>query len=145
MMCLFLGRPTTWDDDPFEPSTYCYMTPEPSPQTTNPVDERAAKPDLLRKSNRPHPRTIEGVDAWPVTTLLITKQAELGKIIKEVQLTMVSAQRMPTAGNDHWVEALYTKLNARLCNWHNLVPSEMRWSRWSSSFEELDPGLATLQ
>lgn len=88
---------------------------------------------------------IDDGATYPVTTLLMIKQAELGSIIKEIQLTMLSARKTRTPGNDHWVEALYTKMNARLCNWHNLLPSEMRWSRWSSNHEELDPSHATLQ
>ena len=85
--------------------------------------------------NRHISRPFDEPKPYSISTLLLVKQAELGTIIKDIQSAVQS--------ND-WAETSYTKLNARLCTWHESLPSELRWSRWSSNLEELDPGLATL-
>lgn len=144
-MCLFFGRPTIWDDDLSEASQTSYMTPEPSPKAIHRTDDLVMERIRPQPSSRQPPSPFTKLDASSVTTFLLVKQAELGRIIKEIQLTMLSVWKMRITNKRAWVEAMYTKLNARLCNWHDLLPSGMRWSRWTSNCEELHPSLATLQ
>lgn len=89
---------------------------------------------------------FEGVDASPtVTTLLLSKQGELGSIIRDIQIQVHCPSRKSSCGPGYWREALYHKLNASLWRWYDSLPGEMRWNRWSSNLEDVDPGLANLQ
>ncbi|KIW77093.1 hypothetical protein Z517_09539 [Fonsecaea pedrosoi CBS 271.37] len=82
-------------------------------------------------------------DQSRVSTLLLTKQAELGNIIKDIQL-QVHCKRKLHLLSEYCLQALYNKLNARLWSWYDSLPGDMRWSRWSSNLEEVEPSLANL-
>jgi hypothetical protein len=77
--------------------------------------------------------------------LLLVKQAELSNIINDVQTSILSSKRRILQRPDHWVVAVYNKLNAELWSWHDSLPGEMRWNKWSSNLEVVDPSLASLQ
>lgn len=78
-------------------------------------------------------------------TLLLVKEAELGRIITEAQSQIHLGGRSCAHSSGHWAQALYSKLNARLWSWHDSLPGEMRWNKWSPNTEDVDPALANLQ
>lgn len=79
----------------------------------------------------------------PVSTTSLVKQAELAQIVHEIQSQALISPRSQTAVG-HSLQAIYTKLNTKLSLWYDTLPGELRWSRWSSSLEDVDPGHADL-
>ncbi len=149
MLSLFFGRPSMMDDcGPFSKTTNSDPPISTQGQTMpTPPDETLSIPPLwdglLDHQSISQP---EVVDVWPVvSTLLLTKQAELGQIIKEIQSQVHFPGRGARRGSEYWLQALYNKLNARLWSWHDSLPGAMRWNRWSSNLDEVDQSLANLQ
>lgn len=77
--------------------------------------------------------------------VVLSKQAELGEIIKDIQMQLRPLQETRFCGSQHKLEALYRKLNARLWSWYDSLPGKMRLSRWTPSLEMVQPNLATLK
>lgn len=81
----------------------------------------------------------------PVSTLLLVKQGQLSNIISAMQRQVLSSPRKSPYRSDHWYDALYNKLNAQLWSWHDSLPGELRWNKWSSNLQMVDPSLTSLQ
>ncbi|KAK5458234.1 hypothetical protein LTS15_004314 [Exophiala xenobiotica] len=92
----------------------------------------------------PRPIQLPHGDSIAACTLLLQKQAQLGKVIEEIQCQSHFSTRKPLCQSASWIEAVYSKLNARLLGWYDSLPGELRWSRWSSNLDTLEPDLATL-
>lgn len=75
------------------------------------------------------------------------QQAELCNIINDMLLPSQSAWRgsTPLVSVHRWTDVVISELNARLCGWHNNLPSDLRWNRWGSCFDTIDPSIAALQ
>lgn len=112
-----------------------------------PPNEMLSTPPFWPSSmNHQSTSHAKDVDAWPVvSTLLLAKQAELGRIIQEIQSQVHFPCGRSRHGSEYWLQAVYIKLNARLWGWHDSLPGAMRWNRWSSNLDEVDPSLANLQ
>ncbi|KIX10471.1 uncharacterized protein Z518_01554 [Rhinocladiella mackenziei CBS 650.93] len=144
MLSLFFGRSPMMDEcEPHSHTTCPVSSVSSSAKVTGP-DELLSFHLWERWVSQQSANNLEDLDVSPVSTLLLTKQAELGSIIKEIQLRVHSANRKSHRGSEFWLEALYNKMNARLWSWHNSLPGEMRWSRWGSNLEEVNPSIATL-
>ncbi|KAL6242762.1 hypothetical protein RBB50_010408 [Rhinocladiella similis] len=76
-------------------------------------------------------------------SLLLQKQAQLATIVGDFQNHTYFSRRRPPRRSEAVNGSVHNKLNARLLGWYNSLPSELRWSRWTSNIEILDPGLAT--
>ncbi|OAG39036.1 hypothetical protein AYO21_06756 [Fonsecaea monophora] len=143
---LFFGRAPMNEDHSFvsEVPTLDPLNTSSSWDQANSLDEAASvsllqqKVDQHRKNNFDDDR-----DQSHASTLLLTKQAELGNIIKDIQL-QVHCKRKLHLLSEYCLQALYNKLNARLWSWYDSLPGDMRWSRWSSNLEEVEPSLANL-
>ena len=88
---------------------------------------------------------LEDSERTPDSAVLITMQAELGRIIEDIQAQPLNSSHASRSAAGCWVDAVYRELNARLWNWHDSLPGEMRWNRWSCQKQDVDPSLALLQ
>lgn len=91
------------------------------------------------------PGCLPDSDSAGFGTLLLRKQAQLATIVGEMLCQTHLSTRRLSRHSQTSIGALYNKLNASLLGWHNSLPSELRWSRWTSNLVTLDPGLATMQ
>lgn len=144
MISFFFGRSNALEGYSHDSASSGYITAQSSPGAFNLPDDVPAHQGRIAMSNRHNLRLLDESKPSPISTLLLVKQAELGRIIKDIQSAVQPDKQAKFGGNDYWAEASYTKLNARLCNWHESLPSELRWSRWSSNLDELEPSLASL-
>ncbi|KAK5199340.1 hypothetical protein LTR92_001814 [Exophiala xenobiotica] len=65
----------------------------------------------------PRPIQLPHVDSIAACNLLLQKQAQLGKLIEEIQCESHFSTRKPLCQSASWIEAVYSKLNARLLGW----------------------------
>jgi hypothetical protein len=76
----------------------------------------------------------------PLFSPAALKHLELFKLTQDIlDLTSGSPNISSTAGLS------LTQLNSRLCGWHEDLPVELRWNKWGSSFEIIDPKVASMQ
>ncbi|KIW17243.1 hypothetical protein PV08_04434 [Exophiala spinifera] len=121
------------------------------PKQIQPVVVPAASPDdaiAYQISPQPAASQIASYssddDSTGFYSLLLQKQAQLATIAGDFQNhTYLSRRRRPSRRSEVANGAVHNKLNARLLGWYNSLPSELRWSRWTSNNEPLDPGVAT--
>jgi hypothetical protein len=111
----------------------------PAPMNASPLRTSISPVTSLRPNQLPHG------DSTAACTLLLQKQAQLGKVIEEIQCQSHFSPRKPLCQSASWMGVVYSKLNARLLGWYDSLPGELRWSRWSSNLDTLEPDLATLQ
>jgi len=122
MFSLFFGRSSILDEDDFDTDFESMSCGSGNPSLTPEAESFSS-----------------------VSTVLLVKQAELSNIIADMQRQILSTRRKVLHRPDHWYDALYNKLNAQLWRWHDSLPGELRWNRWSSNLEMVDPSLSPLQ
>jgi hypothetical protein len=97
---------------------------------------------LLDSQGLQHP---ENPDRSPDSAVFINMQAELGRIIEDIQTQALNSSHASRSAAGCWVDAVYREFNARLWKWHDSLPGEMRWNRWSARKNDVDPSLVSLQ
>ncbi|KIX97485.1 uncharacterized protein Z520_06937 [Fonsecaea multimorphosa CBS 102226] len=141
---LLYGRPPMNEDHSFALERPVLDSPNSSwEQMASCTDETVSVPLWAPQVDQLRNKSTDDPDQPDVPTLLLTKQAELGKIITDIQLQVHSKRKLRHL-SEYWHQALYNKLNSRLWSWHDSLPGDMRWSRWSSNLEEVEPSLANL-
>ena len=81
------------------------------------------------------------------SSLLGFKGVELHEIINGLGFQRDLPKSCETAQyqSQHWVDVTVNELNAKLLRWHSTLPGELRWNRWGSSSEVVNPRVAALQ
>ncbi|TDZ41424.1 putative transcriptional regulatory protein [Colletotrichum trifolii] len=128
---LFLGRPAVMHENDGDVS----LVEEP-PQDSPIWENWLATHNLER---------LKDVDAnGPSLTLLFNQQIELGRIVDDMLSTTFAPRKRTDAHARKWTEVSLNKLNARLVAWHEALPSNMRWKKWFTNKDVLEPGVAIL-
>ena len=83
--------------------------------------------------------------AGPKLTLLFNQQVELGRIIHDMLANVFAPKRKGAAKSKRWTTAALQQLNARLLSWHEALPADMRWKKWFTNRDRLQPNVAVLQ
>ncbi|KAH0829762.1 hypothetical protein FOPE_10154 [Fonsecaea pedrosoi] len=113
---LFFGRAPMNGDHSFVSAvpTLDPLNTSSSWDQANSLDEAASVSLLQQTVDQHHKNSFDDDrDQSHVSTLLLTKQAELGSIIKDIQL-QVHCKRKLHLLSEYCLQALYNKLNARL-------------------------------
>ncbi|KIW25811.1 uncharacterized protein PV07_08954 [Cladophialophora immunda] len=143
LFSLFFGRPPMNEDHSLASELPVLDTPISSWEQTTSLADALSAPPLQQWVDQHRKSSFDDRDQSYVPTLLLIKQAELGNVIKDIQL-QVHCKRKLHHLSEYYLQALYNKLNARLWSWYDSLPGDMRWSRWSSNFEEVEPSVANL-
>ncbi|KAI1623221.1 fungal-specific transcription factor domain-containing protein [Exophiala viscosa] len=147
MFSLFFGRSPTLEEEDFDTDLDSVACGSGNPSLT-PESDLASSKGPYTSSWLNQTSSVAGglpeMDQSFVSTVLLVKQAELSNIIADMQRQILSTRRRLLYRPDHWYDALYNKLNARLWRWHDSLPGELRWNRWSSNLEMVDPSLSPL-
>ncbi|KAF9869953.1 transcription factor [Colletotrichum karsti] len=83
--------------------------------------------------------------AGPKLTLLFNQQIELARIIHDMLSTTFAPKKKNDSHARRWTEVSLNKLNARLVAWHEALPTNMRWKKWFTNKDNLQPNVAILQ
>ncbi|KAK2009305.1 hypothetical protein LZ32DRAFT_426089 [Colletotrichum eremochloae] len=83
--------------------------------------------------------------AGPSLTSMFNQFVELGRIVHDMLSKTFAPRKMKDPLARRWNEVSLSKLNARLVAWHEALPGEMRWKRWSTNKDVLQPSVACLQ
>lgn len=79
-------------------------------------------------------------------TLLFNEQVKIARVIHDTLSSVFAPpQRKCDLKSDTWTLALLQQLNVGLISWYEGLPSEMRWKKWFTNKDNLNPGLAILQ
>ncbi|KIW91502.1 uncharacterized protein Z519_07468 [Cladophialophora bantiana CBS 173.52] len=105
---------------------------------------RAGNDFDMKMSNWSNSNDAEILEHRQMASMLIPNTAGLARIIEDIQAEVFNSDHISRHAAGCGVDALYHKFNARLWNWHDSLPGEMRWNRWSSKEEDADPSLALL-
>ncbi|KAI1380513.1 hypothetical protein F4677DRAFT_261754 [Hypoxylon crocopeplum] len=82
--------------------------------------------------------------AGPKLALLFNQQVELGRIIHDMLSNVFAPKRKSALKSKRWTTAALQQLNARLLAWHEALPSDMRWKKWFTNKDRLQPNVAVL-
>lgn len=149
MFSLFFGRSSILEEDDFDTGDFENIAKDSANivpwAKADVISSEAMHASTLSEPKLPiygRPRELQ----WsPVSTLLFVKQGQLSNIISAMQRQVLCSPRKFPYRSDYWYDALYNKLNAQLWSWHDSLPGELRWNKWSSNLQMGDPSLTSLQ
>ncbi|XXG95528.1 hypothetical protein Hte_001792 [Hypoxylon texense] len=82
--------------------------------------------------------------AGPKLALLFNQQVELGRIIHDMLSNVFAPKRKNATKSKRWTTAILQQLNARLLAWHEALPGDMRWKKWFTNKDRLQPNVTVL-
>ncbi|EFQ25642.1 fungal specific transcription factor domain-containing protein [Colletotrichum graminicola M1.001] len=85
-----------------------------------------------------------GQPGGPRLTPWFNQMLELGRIVHDMLSKTFAPKKMKDPSARRWNELSLSKLNARLVAWHEALPSEMRWKKWTTNKDVLQPHVACL-
>ncbi|KAI0113096.1 fungal-specific transcription factor domain-containing protein [Daldinia grandis] len=129
---LFLGRPTFMHENDADVDTS-----EPLPHDPPIWD------DWLQSHNMSSLKTVR--PAGPKLTLLFNQQVDLGRIIHDILSNVFSPKGKGFTKSKRWTTTVLQQLNARLLSWHEALPADMRWKKWFTNRDRLQPNVTVLQ
>ncbi|KAK1448045.1 fungal specific transcription factor domain-containing protein [Colletotrichum cuscutae] len=131
MFSLFLGRPTFMYENDADVNIN-----EPLPHDPPIWENWLFSHDLgFLKTMRP---------AGPKLTLLFNQQIELARIVHDMLSQTFVPKKMKDPAARRWNEVSLNKLNARLVAWHEALPTNMRWKKWFTNKDILQPNVSIL-
>ncbi|KAK1454993.1 fungal specific transcription factor domain-containing protein [Colletotrichum melonis] len=131
MFSLFLGRPTFMYENDADVNIN-----EPLPHDPPIWENWLFSHDLgFLKTMRP---------AGPKLTLLFNQQIELARIVHDMLSQTFAPKKMKDPAARRWNEVSLNKLNARLVAWHEALPTNMRWKKWFTNKDILQPNVSIL-
>ncbi|KAL2878695.1 hypothetical protein SGCOL_005919 [Colletotrichum sp. CLE4] len=152
MFSLFLGRPTFMYENDADVNIS-----EPLPYVKKGIQYRLLRALLIDRLNRHDPPIWENwlfshdLDflktmrpAGPKLTLLFNQQIELARIVHDMLSQTFAPKKMKDPAARRWNEVSLNKLNARLVAWHEALPTNMRWKKWFTNKDILQPNVSIL-
>ncbi|KDN70456.1 putative fungal specific transcription factor domain-containing protein [Colletotrichum sublineola] len=131
MFSLFLGRPTFLYENDADVNIS-------EPQTLDPP----IWDNWLQAHDLGFLQTVQ--PAGPSLTSMFNQFVELGRIVHDMLSKTFAPRKMKDPLARRWNEVSLSKLNARLVACHEALPGEMRWKRWSTNKDVLQPSVACL-
>ncbi|KAL3428519.1 transcription factor [Phlyctema vagabunda] len=94
--------------------------------------------DIYLHTPKSNSDDLTSIAMSPAPFSVIEKQYELARIIDD----LMASTRCKRAEHPSWQSV--ERLNVRLCAWHESLPTQLRWNRWTSSLDDIDLGVAGL-
>ncbi|KAF6818769.1 transcription factor [Colletotrichum sojae] len=130
---LYLGRPATMHETDGDMNIS-----EPLPNEPPIWDNWLSAHDLSSL------KTMRPDGDGPGLTPVFNQEIELARIIHDMLSTTFAPKKQKDAKARRWTEISLNKLNARLVAWHEALPADMRWKKWWTNKDVLQPNVAIL-